>query len=127
MLVESLKPELHYSLLFYFSECKIQTIQNSLCQWYVRILYNTNSGVLIAKCRDLHIVACQRGGVSNKPPWAPGSDKTRGQGSLPVQIYLSNNYLPKIDTLLACERGRATALAFSPGHDKRTVHLTLFY
>ena len=28
-----------------------------------------------------HIVACQRGGVSNKPPWAPGSDKTPGQGS----------------------------------------------
>ncbi len=27
------------------------------------------------------IVACQRGGVSNKPPWASGSDKTRGQGS----------------------------------------------
>ncbi len=27
------------------------------------------------------IVACQRGGVSNKPPWAPGSDKTLGQGS----------------------------------------------
>ncbi len=29
----------------------------------------------------LYIVACQRGGVSNKPPWAPGSDKTQGQGS----------------------------------------------
>ncbi len=29
-----------------------------------------------------YIVACQRGGVSNKPPWAPGSDKTRGQGHL---------------------------------------------
>ncbi len=28
-----------------------------------------------------YIVACQRGGVSNKPPWAPGSDKTWGQGS----------------------------------------------
>ncbi len=28
-----------------------------------------------------NIVACQRGGVSNKPPWAPGSDKTQGQGS----------------------------------------------
>ena len=24
----------------------------------------------------------QRGGVSNKPPWAPGSDKTQGQGLL---------------------------------------------
>ena len=30
---------------------------------------------------SINIVACQRGGVSNKPPWAPGSDKTRGQGS----------------------------------------------
>ena len=27
------------------------------------------------------IVTCQRGGVSNKPPRAPGSDKTRGKGS----------------------------------------------
>ena len=31
----------------------------------------------------------QRGGVSNNPPWAPGSDKTRGQGSV-------RNYLQKI-------------------------------
>ena len=29
----------------------------------------------------LYIVACPRGGVSIKPPWATGSDKTRGQGS----------------------------------------------
>ncbi len=29
----------------------------------------------------VYIVACQRVGVSNKPAWAPGSDKTRGQGS----------------------------------------------
>ncbi len=28
--------------------------------------------------QGVHIVACQRGGVSNKPP---GSEKTRGQGS----------------------------------------------
>ncbi len=27
-----------------------------------------------------YIVTCRRGGVSNKPPRAPGSDKTRGQG-----------------------------------------------
>ncbi len=24
---------------------------------------------------------CQRGGVSNEPPWAPGSEKRWGQGS----------------------------------------------
>ncbi len=30
MLVESLKPELHYSLLFWFSGCKIQTCQLKL-------------------------------------------------------------------------------------------------
>ncbi len=29
----------------------------------------------------LDIVACQQGGVSNKPHRAPDSDKTRGQGS----------------------------------------------
>ncbi len=34
-----------------------------------------------------YIVACQRGGVSNKPPWAPGSDKTQGQGSLAITTY----------------------------------------
>ena len=39
--------------------------------------------------RGVYIVACQRGGVSNKPPWALGSDKTRGQGS----FGLSNNCL----------------------------------
>ena len=32
--------------------------------------------------RDLkYIVMCRRGGVSFKPPGAPGSDKTQGQGS----------------------------------------------
>ncbi len=30
----------------------------------------------------VNIVACQRGGVSNKPSWAQGSDKTQGQGSV---------------------------------------------
>ncbi len=32
---------------------------------------------------DLYIVACQRGEVGSptNPPWAPGSDKTQGQGS----------------------------------------------
>ncbi len=29
---------------------------------------------------EVDIVACQCDGVSNKPPWAPGSDKTWGQG-----------------------------------------------
>ena len=29
----------------------------------------------------VYIVTCQRGVVSNKPPWAPGSDKTWGQGT----------------------------------------------
>ncbi len=37
--------------------------------------YLTN--VLFSK----YIVACQRGGLSNKPSCAPGSDKTWGQGS----------------------------------------------
>ena len=36
-----------------------------------------NGGKNINTC----IVACQQGGVSNKPPRAPDSDKTRGQGS----------------------------------------------
>ncbi len=31
--------------------------------------------------KEKHIVTCRRGGVSNKPPRATGSDKTRDQGS----------------------------------------------
>ncbi len=51
----------------------------------------------ICKLRGLYIVACQRGGVSNKPPWALGSDKTWGQGSFdPFTGGLSNSYLQKI-------------------------------
>ncbi len=31
---------------------------------------------------SIDIVACQRGGLSKELPWDPGSDNTRGQGSL---------------------------------------------
>ena len=34
----------------------------------------------------LDIVACQRGGVSNKPPWAPGSVKTGGDPLVRSQV-----------------------------------------
>ncbi len=37
--------------------------------------------LLLVKKNSRYIVACQRDGVSNEPPWALGSDKTRGQGS----------------------------------------------
>ncbi len=60
-----------------------------------------------------NIVACQRGGVSNKPPWAPGSDKTRGQGSfgpftggLDLFNYLEKKFKKK---------------------EKQHAHLTRFY
>ncbi len=46
-------------------------------------LYSKGRFYGLKKISDIlyHIVSCQRGGVSNKPPWAPGSDKTRDQGS----------------------------------------------
>ena len=47
-----------------------------------------------------YIVTCRRGGVSNKPPRTPGSDKTRGQGSFGpftggLYLTLPKNYKKK--------------------------------
>ena len=60
------------------------------------------------------IVACRRGGVSNKPPWAPGSDKTRGHGSFgPFTGELPNVTVLAITTYKNFKK-------------KWTVHLTRF-
>ena len=39
---------------------------------------------------SIYIVTCQRDGVSYKPPMAPGSDKTRGQGSFNWSVHRWN-------------------------------------
>ena len=54
-------------------------VYECLIEFRTNIFYYMHDIAIPTKYHD--IVACQRGGVSSKPTWAPGSDKAWGQGS----------------------------------------------
>ena len=87
----------------------------SRVEWAAKIFSVESHLTLVPAPGHKILTACQRGGVSNKPPWAPGSDKTRGQGSFgPFTGGLPNLTILAITTYKKFKK-------------KRTVHLTRFF